>query len=53
MSAEAKAEADQRWAQWIAVGARRNRESQKRAATFATVIGCVLGLWLVKVLVLG
>ncbi len=52
-SAEAKAESDQRWAHWIAAGARRNRKSQKRAATLAIVIGCVLALWLVKVLVLG
>lgn len=52
-SAEAKAESDRRWAQWIAAGAKRSREGQKRAATFAIVIGVVLGLWLVKVLVLG
>ena len=53
ISAEAKAEQDQRWAQWIAAGARRNREREKRAATFTIVIASVLGLWLAKVLVLG
>jgi hypothetical protein len=53
ISAEAKAESDLRWAQWIAAGARRSREKQKRAATFAIVIAFVLALWLAKVLVLG
>lgn len=53
MSAEAKEESDRRWAQWIAAGARRNRERQKRAQMFAIVIAVVLGLWLAKVLVLG
>jgi hypothetical protein len=53
ISAEAKAESDQRWAQWIAAGARRNRERQKRAATFAIVVAFVLAIWLAKVLVLG
>ena len=52
-SAEAKAESDRRWAQWIAAGARRNRRNQKRAATLAIVTGFVLAAWLVKVLVLG
>jgi len=53
ISAESKAESDQRWTQWIAAGARLNRERQKRAARFAIVIAFVLGLWLAKVLVLG
>jgi hypothetical protein len=53
ISAEATMESDQRWVQWIAVGAKRNRERQKRAELFATVITLVLGLWLAKVLVLG
>lgn len=53
ISAEAKAESDKRWTQWIAAGARRSREGQKRAATFAIVIAVVLSLWLAKVLVLG
>ena len=53
MSAEAKLESDQRWAKWIAAGARRDRERKQRAARFAIVIACVLSLWLAKVLVLG
>jgi hypothetical protein len=53
ISAEAQAESDQRWAKWIAAGARRSRERQKRAATFAIVIACVVSVWLAKVLVLG
>jgi hypothetical protein len=53
MSAEAKAEADQRWAQWLATGERRNRQRQKHATTFVIVAASALGLWLVKVLVLG
>ena len=53
MSAEAKLESDQRWAKWIAAGARRDRERKKRATRIAIVIACVLGLWLAKVLVLG
>jgi hypothetical protein len=53
MSAEAIAESDRRWAQWIANGARRNRERQKRATTFLIAISFVLALWLAKVLVLG
>jgi len=53
MSADAKVESDQRWAQWIAAGAIRNRERQKRAELFVIAITCVLGLWLAKVLVLG
>jgi hypothetical protein len=53
ISAEAKAESDQRWAQWIAVGARRDRERQKRAKTFTIVIAIVLAIWLAKLLVLG
>lgn len=53
MSAEAKLESEHRWTEWIAAGARRDRERKKRAATFAIVIACVLSLWLVKVLVLG
>ena len=53
ISAEAKAESDRRWAQWIAVGARRDRERQKRAARLTIVIAIVLAIWLAKVLVLG
>jgi hypothetical protein len=53
ISAEAKVDSDRRWAQWIAAGAIRNRERQKRAKMFAIVIGCGLGLWLAKVLFLG
>jgi hypothetical protein len=53
MSAEATLESDQRWAKWIAAGARRDRERRKRAARVAIVIACVLSLWLAKVLVLG
>jgi hypothetical protein len=53
ISPEAKAEQDQRWAQWIAAGARRNREREKRAARLTIVMASVLGLWLAKVLVLG
>ena len=53
ISAEAKLESEQRWAKWIAAGARRDRERKKRAATFAIVIAFVLSLWLAKVLVLG
>ena len=53
MSADAKVESDQRWARWIAAGAKRNRERQKRAGLFAIAIACALGLWLAKVLVLG
>jgi len=53
MSADAKVESDRRWAQWIAAGAKRNRESQKRARLFAIATALVLGLWLAKVLVLG
>jgi hypothetical protein len=53
MSAEATVESDRRWAQWVAAGARRNRERQKQVELFAVVIACVLGLWLVKLLVLG
>ena len=53
MSADAKVESDQRWAQWIATGARRKRERQKRAEVFAIVMAFALGLWLAKVLVLG
>jgi hypothetical protein len=53
ISAEAKAESDQRWAQWVAAGARQSREGQKRAAAFGIVIAFALGLWLAKVLVLG
>jgi len=53
MSAEAKAESDQRWAQWIAAGAKRDRERKKRTGLFAIAIACVLALWLAKVLVLG
>lgn len=53
MSAEAKLESDQRWAKWIAAGARRDRERKKRAARVAIVIALVLCLWLAKVLVLG
>lgn len=53
MSADAKAESDRRWAQWIAAGERRNRERQKRAKMFVIVIASALGLWLAKVLVLG
>jgi hypothetical protein len=39
--------------QWIAAGARRNRERETRAELFAIAIACVLGLWLTKVLVFG
>lgn len=53
MSAEAKLQSDQRWAKWIAAGARRDRERKKRAARVAIVIALVLCLWLAKVLVLG
>jgi hypothetical protein len=53
MSADAKVESDQRWARWIAAGAKRNRERRKRAKLFAIAIACVLGLWLAKMLVLG
>jgi len=53
MSTDANAESDRRWTQWIAAGAQRNRERQKRVELFAIAIACVLGLWLAKVLVLG
>jgi len=53
MSADAKAESDRRWAQWIAAGAIRNRARQKRNELFAIVSVCALGLWLAKVLLLG
>jgi hypothetical protein len=43
MSAAAKVESDQRWAQWIAASARRNREREKRAELFAIAITCVQG----------
>jgi hypothetical protein len=53
MSADAKAEFDQRWAKWIAAGARRHRDREKRAGWFAIAIALVLGLWLAKLLVVG
>jgi hypothetical protein len=53
MSAEAKAESDQRWARWIAAGAKRNRERQKRVTSFAIVIAIAFAIWLSKLLVLG
>ena len=53
MSAEAKEESDQRWTRWIAAGARRNRERQKRVAWVAIVIAIVFAIWLAKLLVLG
>ena len=53
MSAEARLQSDQRWAKWIAAGARRDRERKKRAARLTIVIALVVSLWLAKVLVLG
>jgi hypothetical protein len=53
MSAEAKAESDQRWARWIAAGAKRSRERQKRVTKVAIVIAIAFGMWLSKLLVLG
>ena len=53
VSARATSELDERWAQWIATGARRNREREKRVTTFAIVIAFVLAMWLTKLLVLG
>jgi hypothetical protein len=53
MSADAKVESDQKWARWIAAGAKRNREREKRAQLFVITIACVLSLWLAKLLVLG
>ena len=53
MSDEAKVESDQRWAKWIAAGARRDRERKKRATRMAIVIVLLLSLWLAKMLVLG
>ena len=52
-SAAATVETHQRWVQWIAAGATRDRKRQKRAQLFAIVIALVLGLWLAKLLVLG
>lgn len=53
MSAEAKEESDQRWTRWIAAGARRNRERQKRITRVAIVIAIVFAIWLAKLLVRG
>jgi hypothetical protein len=53
MSAEAKAESDQRWAQWIAAGAKRNRERQERVRRVAIVIAFAFAIWLSKLLILG
>ena len=53
MSAAATVETDQRWVQWIAAGAARDRKRQKRAGLFAIAIALALGLWLAKLLVLG
>lgn len=48
-----KVESDQRWARWIADGAKSKRARQKRAELCAIAIACVVGLWLAKVLLLG
>jgi hypothetical protein len=53
ISAAAEVESDQRWVQWIAAGATRDRKRQKRAELFAIVIALGMGLWLAKLLVLG
>jgi len=53
MSAEAKKESDRAWARWIASGARRNRQRQKRVTRVAIVIAIVFAIWLAKLLVLG
>jgi tellurite resistance protein len=53
MSAEAKAESDQRWAQWIATGSKRNRARQERVTKVAIVIAIAFAIWLAKLLVLG
>ena len=53
MSAEAKAESDQRWAQLIATGSKRNRARQERVTKVAIVIAIAFAIWLAKLLVLG
>ncbi|MFN2444579.1 MAG: hypothetical protein ABR606_03180 [Vicinamibacterales bacterium] len=41
---------DERWAHWIATGAKENRVMSRRVMTFALVIGGGLATWLVIVL---
>jgi hypothetical protein len=53
MSAEAKAESDQKWAKWIATGVKRDRERRKRVTGIAFVVAIVFAIWLTKLLVLG
>jgi hypothetical protein len=53
MSAAAQAESDRKWARWIAAGAKRNRERQKRVTKFAIVIALAFAVWLTRILILG
>ena len=39
--------AEQRWADWIAQGARQDRIGQRRAVAGAIAIACVLAMWAV------
>lgn len=52
-SDEARAELDERWAQWVAAGARRNRDKQKTVGRFAIAIAIALGVWVTTLLVRG
>jgi predicted nucleic acid-binding Zn ribbon protein len=52
-SAETQAASDRRWADWIAKGAKRERQRQKRVTTVAIVIASLIAVWLAKLLVLG
>jgi tellurite resistance protein len=53
MSAEAKAESDQKWAKWIATGVKRNHDRQQRVTRIAIVVAIVFAIWLTKLLLLG
>jgi hypothetical protein len=44
---------DERWSQWIAEGAERDRTRRKRVSGIAAVVLFGFALWLAKVLILG
>jgi hypothetical protein len=53
ISADAKEESNQQWARWIAKGARRDRDRQKRVIGVAIVVAIVFAVWVARILVLG
>ena len=52
-SHNANAELDQVWAQWVADGARRERERQRSVSRFAIVIAILFAIWLTTFLIPG